>query len=169
MTTELRDIQKHVLPNGLVVITETMSHVRSVSVGVWIRNGSRREVPEENGLAHFMEHMVFKGTERRSAEEIAREMDSVGGHLDAFTSKESVCFNAKVLDEHLPLAFDVLSDLVLRPRFSENDIAKEKQVILEEIRMEEDNPESVAHETLVQNFWSGHPLGAPILGTRATV
>src|SRR6266436_6449215 len=96
MATETRDIQKHVLPNGLVVLTETMSHVRSVSVGVWFRNGSRREVPEENGLAHFMEHMVFKGTERRSAEAIAREMDSVGGMLDAFTSKEQICFNAKI-------------------------------------------------------------------------
>jgi len=95
MATETRDIHKHVLPNGLVVITETMSHVRSVSVGVWVRNGSRREVPEENGLAHFMEHMVFKGTERRSAEAIAREMDSVGGMLDAFTSKEQICFNAR--------------------------------------------------------------------------
>ena len=100
--TETRDIQKHVLANGLVVITETMTHVRSVSVGVWVRNGSRREVPEENGLAHFIEHMVFKGTERRSAEAIAREMDSVGGMLDAFTSKEQICFNAKVLDDHLP-------------------------------------------------------------------
>ncbi len=162
-------IGRRVLPNGLVLIAETMPHAHSVSLGIWLRAGSRAEPAALNGIAHFIEHMVFKGTERRSAEEIAREMDSVGGHLDAFTSKESVCFNAKVLDEHLPLAFDVLSDLVLRPRFSEDDIAKEKQVILEEIRMEEDNPESVAHETLVQNFWSGHPLGAPILGTRATV
>src|SRR5205809_3207283 len=110
MATEVRDIQKHALPNGLVVITETMSHVRSVSVGVWVRNGSRREVPDENGLAHFMEHMVFKGTERRSAEAIAREMDSIGGMLDAFTSKEQICFNAKVLDEHLPSAFDIIAN-----------------------------------------------------------
>src|SRR5437867_995252 len=117
MAPEIRDIQKKVLPNGLVAITETMSHVRSVSVGLWVRNGSRREIPEENGLAHFIEHMVFKGTERRSAEAIAREMDSVGGMLDAFTSKEQICFNAKVLDEHLPIAFDVIADLVLRPKF----------------------------------------------------
>ncbi len=96
MVAEQRDIQRHVLSNGLVVVTETMRHVRSVSVGVWIRNGSRREALEQNGLAHFMEHMVFKGTERRSAESIAREMDSVGGMLDAFTSKEQICFNAKV-------------------------------------------------------------------------
>src|ERR1700726_59383 len=117
MTTEPRDIRKHVLPNGLVVITETMTHVRSVSVGVWVRNGSGGEVPEENGLAHFMEHMVFKDRERRSAEAIAREMASVGGMLDAFTSKEQICFNAKVLDEHLPIAFDVIADLILRSQF----------------------------------------------------
>src|SRR3989442_14881837 len=111
MAPERPDIKKPVLPTGLVVIPETMPPVPSVSVGVWVRNGSRREVPEENGLAHFMEHMVFKGTERRSAEVIAREMDSVGGMLDAFTSKEQICFNAKILDEHLPIAFDVIADL----------------------------------------------------------
>jgi len=169
MTTEPRDIQKHVLPNGLVVITETMSHVRSVSVGVWIRNGSRREVPEENGLAHFMEHMVFKGTERRSAESIAREMDSVGGMLDAFTSKEQICFNAKVLDEHLPIAFDVIADLVLRPKFDSEDVKKERQVVLEEIKMDLDNPEYMLHEIFTRGFWPGHALGRPILGTPDTV
>jgi len=169
MTTEPRDIQKHVLPNGLVVITETMSHVRSVSVGVWIRNGSRREVPEENGLAHFIEHMVFKGTERRSAEAIAREMDSVGGMLDAFTSKEQICFNAKVLDDHLPIAFDVISDLVLRPKFDTEDVKKERQVVLEEIKMDLDNPEYMLHEIFTRNFWPGHALGRPILGTPDTV
>ena len=146
MATETRDIQKHVLPNGLVVITEPMPHVRSVSVGVWVRNGSRREIPEENGLAHFMEHMVFKGTERRSAEAIAREMDSVGGMLDAFTSKEQICFNAKILDEHLPIAFDVIADLVLRPKFDSEDVKKERQVVLEEIKMDLDNPEYLLHE-----------------------
>ena len=169
MTTEARDIQKRVLPNGLVVLTETMAHVRSVSVGVWIRNGSRREVPEENGLAHFMEHMVFKGTERRSAEEIAREMDSVGGMLDAFTSKEQICFNAKVLDEHLPIAFDVIADLVLRPKFDSEDVKKERQVVLEEIKMDLDNPEYLLHEIFTRGFWPEHPLGRPILGTPETV
>jgi predicted Zn-dependent peptidase len=112
-------IERDVLPNGLVVITEPMPHVRSASVGVWLRAGSRREPAGRAGLAHFIEHMVFKGTERRTAEQIAREMDSVGGLLDAFTEKEIVCFNAKVLDEHVPIAFDLLSDLVLRPRFDE--------------------------------------------------
>jgi predicted Zn-dependent peptidase len=169
MPTETRDIQKHVLPNGLVVITETMPHVRSVSVGIWIRNGSRREVPEENGLAHFIEHMVFKGTERRSAEMIAREMDSIGGMLDAFTSKEQICFNAKVLDEHLPIAFDVIADLVLRPLFYSEDVKKERQVVLEEIKMDMDNPEYLLHELFTSGFWPDHPLGRPILGTPRTV
>jgi predicted Zn-dependent peptidase len=169
MPTELRDIKKHVLPNGLVVITETMAHVRSVSVGLWVRNGSRRESPEENGLAHFIEHMVFKGTERRSAEAIAREMDSVGGMLDAFTSKEQICFNAKVLDEHLPIAFDVIADLILRPNFDSEDVKKEQQVILEEIKMDLDNPEYLLHEIFTRGFWPDHALGRPILGTPQTV
>lgn len=169
MATEVRDIQKQVLPNGLVAITETMSHVRSVSVGVWVRNGSRREIPEENGLAHFIEHMVFKGTERRSAEAIAREMDSVGGMLDAFTSKEQICFNAKVLDEHLPIAFDVIADLILRPKFDSEDLKKERKVVLEEIKMDLDNPEYLLHEIFTRGFWPGHPLGRPILGTPETV
>jgi predicted Zn-dependent peptidase len=169
MATEARDIQKHLLPNGLVVITETMGHVRSVSVGVWVRNGSRREAREENGLAHFIEHMVFKGTERRSAEAIAREMDSVGGMLDAFTSKEQICFNAKVLDEHLPIAFDVIADLVLRPKFDSDDVKKERQVVLEEIKMDMDNPEYLLHDIFTRGFWPEHSLGRPILGTPATV
>src|ERR1700756_1808323 len=135
-------VQRKVLPNGLVLIAEPMPHARSVSVGIWLRAGSRGEPAGLNGIAHFIEHMVFKGTSRRSAEQIAREMDSVGGLLDAFTSKEMVSFNAKVLDENLPIAFDVLSDLVLGPVFADEDIGKEKQVILEEIRMEDDNPES---------------------------
>jgi predicted Zn-dependent peptidase len=169
MPTEARDIKKHVLPNGLVVITETMSHVRSVSIGAWVRNGSRHESVEENGLAHFIEHMVFKGTERRSAEAIAREMDSVGGMLDAFTSKEQICFNAKVLDEHLPIAFDVIADLILRPNFDSEDVKKERQVILEEIKMDLDNPEYLLHEIFTRGFWPEHALGRPILGTPETV
>jgi len=169
MVTNARDIHRHVLPNGLVVITETMQNVRSVSVGIWIRNGSRREIPSENGLAHFLEHMVFKGTERRSAEDIAREMDSVGGMLDAFTSKEQICFNAKVLDEHLPIAFDVLADLVLRPKFDSDDVKKERQVVLEEIKMDLDNPEYLLHDIFTRGFWPDHSLGRPILGTPETV
>jgi len=169
MVSNARDIHRHVLPNGLVVITETMQHVRSVSVGIWVRNGSRREIPAENGLAHFLEHMVFKGTARRSAEDIAREMDSVGGNLDAFTSKEQICFNAKVLDEHLPIAFDVIADLVLRPRFNSDDVKKERQVVLEEIKMDLDNPEYLLHDIFTRGFWPDHSLGRPILGTPETV
>jgi predicted Zn-dependent peptidase len=169
MVSNVRDIHRHTLPNGLVVITETMQHVRSVSVGIWVRNGSRREVQSENGLAHFMEHMVFKGTERRSAEDIAREMDSVGGMLDAFTSKEQICFNAKVLDEHLPIAFDVIADLVLRPKFDSDDVRKERQVVLEEIKMDLDNPEYLLHDIFTRGFWPAHSLGRPILGTPETV
>jgi predicted Zn-dependent peptidase len=169
MVSNARDIHRHALPNGLVVITETMQHVRSVSVGIWVRNGSRREVLSENGLAHFLEHMVFKGTERRSAEHIAREMDSVGGMLDAFTSKEQICFNAKVLDEHLPIAFDVLADLVLRPKLDSDDVKKERQVVLEEIKMDLDNPEYLLHDLFTRGFWPDHSLGRPILGTPETV
>ena len=169
MVSNARDIHRHVLPNGLVVITETMQNVRSVSVGIWVRNGSRRETPADNGIAHFLEHMVFKGTERRSAEDIAREMDSVGGMLDAFTSKEQICFNAKVLDEHLPIAFDVLADLVLRPKFDSDDVKKERQVVLEEIKMDLDNPEYLLHDIFTRGFWPDHALGRPILGTPETV
>jgi predicted Zn-dependent peptidase len=169
MVSNVRDIHRHVLPNGVVVITETMQHVRSVSVGIWVRNGSRREVLSENGLAHFLEHMVFKGTERRTAEDIAREMDSVGGMLDAFTSKEQICFNAKVLDEHLPIAFDVLADLMQRPKFDSEDLKKERQVVLEEIKMDLDNPEYLLHDIFTRGFWPNHSLGRPILGTPETV
>src|SRR5579884_3953563 len=164
-----RDIERTVLPNGVRVITEQMPHVRSVSVGVWIGTGSREEELHETGLSHFIEHMLFKGTKNRSSEEIARSVDSIGGGLDAFTSKELVSYSAKTLDEHLPLAFEILSDLVLNPLFREEDIEKEKSVILEEIKMEADQPEFVLHETFLSNFWKGHTLGKPILGTKDTV
>ena len=125
-TTPVREIETTTLPNGIRVITEAMPHVRSVSVGIWVGSGSRSETPEQNGISHFIEHMLFKGTTRRSAEDIARSVDSIGGNLDAFTAKELVCFNTKVLDQHLSLAFDVLTDLVLHPLFHEEDIDKEK-------------------------------------------
>jgi predicted Zn-dependent peptidase len=146
-----------------------MPSVRSVSLGIWIGTGSRVEKGVENGISHFIEHMVFKGTKNRSAEDIARSVDSIGGGLDAFTSKELVSFNTKVLDEHLPIALDVLSDMVLNPLFREDDIEKEKGVILEEIKSEADQPEFVLHEMFISNFWKGHGLGRPILGTRETV
>ncbi len=141
----IRDIETTTLDNGIRVITEQMAHVRSVSLGVWIGTGSRRESSDENGISHFIEHMVFKGTKNRSAEDIARSVDSIGGGLDAFTAKEMVSYNTKVLDEHLPLAFDVLADLVLCPLFRAEDIEKEKGVILEELKMEVDNPEYLLH------------------------
>ena len=169
MVEELRNIRREVLPNGLTVITEQMEHIRSISIGIWVKAGSRDEDPQWNGISHFIEHMVFKGTKNRSAEQIARQVDSIGGNMDAFTAKECICFNVKVLDEHLPVALDVLSDLVLNPVFDVQDIGRERGVILEEIKMEEDNPDYLVHEIFTQNFWKDHPLGKPILGTRDTV
>jgi len=167
--SDARDIEKTVLPNGVRVVTEPMPHVRSVSVGIWIGTGSRRETPEENGISHFLEHIFFKGTATRTAEQIARSVDSIGGNLDAFTAKELVSFSTKVLDAHLPQAFDVLSDLVVHPLMRPEAIEKEKGVILEELKMEADNPEYLVHEIFSSNFWKDHPLGKPILGTKETV
>src|SRR6201988_2460474 len=169
MGEELRNIHRQVLPSGLTIISEEMKHIRSVSIGIWIKTGSRDEEPQWNGISHFIEHMVFKGTRNRSAEAIARQGDSIGGNLDAFTAKECVCFNIKVLDEHLPIALDVLSDLVLNPVFANDAIVRERRVILEEIKMDEDSPEYLVHEIFTQNFWKDHPLGKPILGTKETV
>jgi predicted Zn-dependent peptidase len=169
MNLENRRVEQTTLPNGLVVVTETMPHVRSVSAGIWIRTGSRSETPELGGITHFIEHMVFKGTSRRKAEDIAREVDSVGGMVDAFTAKEMTCFNTRVLDEHLDAVFDVLADMVLDPQFPVEEIDRERSVILEEIRMVEDNPEDLVHEMFSKNLWGSHPLGRPILGTAGTV
>ena len=164
-----REIEFATLPNGLKVITEHMPHVRSVSVGIWIGTGSRRETAKQNGISHFIEHMLFKGTTHRTAEQLAREVDSMGGNLDAFTAKELVCYNIKVLDEHLDRGFEILSDLVLNPLFQPEDIEKEKGVILEELKMEVDNPEYLIHEMYCGTFWRGHPLGRSILGTKETI
>ena len=169
MVEEKRNIHREVLPNGLTVLTEEMQHIRSVSIGIWIKTGSRDEDLQWNGISHFIEHMVFKGTKHRSAEEIARQVDSIGGNMDAFTAKECVCFNVKVLDDHLPIAMDVLSDLVLNPVFDGADITRERGVILEEIKMDEDSPDYLVHEIFTQNCWKDHPLGKPILGTKETV
>jgi predicted Zn-dependent peptidase len=167
--TPARSIRRTRLPNGLLVLTESIPHVRSVSMGVWIDSGSRDESLDLNGISHFVEHMVFKGTTSRSAHQFAREADAIGGNLDAFTGKEAICFNIKVLDEHITPALDLLSDLVLHPTFTPEDIAREQGVILEEIKMDEDNPDYLVHETFTQNFWKGHSLGRPILGTVRTV
>jgi len=169
MAREVRSIRRQALANGLTVITEQMPHIRSASIGIWLETGSRDEDPEWNGISHFIEHMVFKGTKHRTAEEIARQVDSIGGNMDAFTAKECICFNVKVLDEHVPTALDILSDLVLNPNFDAADIVRERGVILEEIKMDEDNPDYLVHEIFTQNFWKDHPLGKPILGTKETV
>jgi predicted Zn-dependent peptidase len=162
-------IVRDVLDNGLRILTEPMRQVRSVSIGVWLARGSRHETAEQSGIAHFVEHMLFKGTATRSAEDIAQAIDSIGGQLDAFTAKEYASYYIKVLDEHLPRALDVLSDLVLNPAFNADDVEREKKVILEEIKMVEDTPDDLVHELFTQGFWEDHPLGRPILGTRETV
>jgi predicted Zn-dependent peptidase len=146
-----------------------MPHVRSVSIGVWLARGSRHEPQEQSGIAHFVEHMLFKGTSTRTAEDIAQAIDSIGGQMDAFTAKEYASYYIKVLDEHLPLAVDVLADIVMRPAFSPDDIEREKKVVLEEIKMVEDTPDDLVHELFTENFWADHPLGRPILGTKETV
>jgi len=169
MTTNERNLRRTVLPNGLIVLTERMDHLRSVAMGVWIKSGSRCEPAESNGISHFVEHMLFKGTRSRTAQHIAREMDSIGGNLDAFTGKETICFNVKSLAEHVPIALDVLTDLVLNPVFAAADIERERGVILEEIKIDEDNPDVLVHELFTQSFWKDHPLGWPILGTSKTV
>ena len=165
----MQNVQKELLSNGLTVITEAMTAVRSVSIGIWVKTGSRAESESENGITHFLEHMVFKGTTHRSAEEIARSADSIGGHLDAFTAKELTSFSIKVLDEHVPRAFDILSDLLKNPLLRSEDITKESQVIQEEIKMVEDTPDDLVHEIFTQNYWPHHALGRPILGTRGTI
>ncbi len=157
------------LDNGIRLLTERMTQVRSISIGVWLTRGSRHETAERGGIAHFVEHMLFKGTTTRSAEDIAQAIDSIGGQLDAFTAKEYASYYIKVLDEHLPLAIDILSDIVMNPAFSAEDIEREKKVVVEEIKMVEDTPDDLVHELFTQGFWADHPLGRPILGTRETV
>ncbi|MEK7221356.1 MAG: pitrilysin family protein [candidate division NC10 bacterium] len=152
-----------------MVLTEQMPQVRSVSMGVWVKVGSRYEKAERAGISHFIEHLLFKGTQSRSAEEIAQAIDSVGGTLDAFTSRENTCLYAKVLGEHLPLAVDLLSDLLLYPRLDPEDIERERRVVLEEIKMVEDDPDDLIHDLFAQQLWRDHPLGRPVLGSRDTL
>ena len=167
--TNNSSFQKTTLDNGVVVLTEKMQHVRSVALGVWVRCGSRVEPPELNGISHFIEHTVFKGTSKRTMLEIAAETDSLGGQVDAFTSKELVGYSARVTDDNLPRAFELISGIALDPIFPEDELRKEANVILEEIRMDEDNPEYLAQEIFTKSFWPDHPLGRAILGTQETV
>jgi len=162
-------IRKQKLPNRLTLITESIPHVRSVSIGVWLKRGSRHEPASLNGISHFIEHLVFKGTETRSAREIALAMDSVGGQMDAFTTKEYTCFYAKVLDEHLPETVDLLSDIVLHPKFDPEEVERERKVVLEEIRMVEDTPDELVYDLFAAHFYGGNPLGRPIQGTAKTL
>jgi predicted Zn-dependent peptidase len=162
-------IVKETLENGLTLVTESMPGVRSVAVGVWLKRGSRHERPEQTGISHFIEHMVFKGTRNRSAERIAEEMDSIGGHMDAFTAKEYASFHLKVLDEHLPVAVDILGDIVMNPLFDPSEMTREKKVIFEEINMVEDTPDDLVMELFAEAFWPGHPLGRSILGSKRSL
>ncbi len=161
--------RKTVLPGGIRVVTEFLAHVRSVAVGIWVETGSRVEPVERGGISHLIEHLVFKGTENRSAEDIARAIDSVGGQLDAFTAKEHTCFYVSVLDEHLELATDLLADVLLRSRFAADDIEREKAVVFQEMKMVEDTPDDLVHDLFAERVWPGHPLGRPILGRREVV
>ncbi|NJD68555.1 MAG: insulinase family protein [candidate division NC10 bacterium] len=160
---------RQVLPNGMVVLSERMPAVKSATIGVWVRVGSRDEAAEAAGISHFIEHMLFKGTGRRSAQEIAAAIDAVGGTLDAFTSRETTCFYAKVLGEHLPLAIDLLSDTFLHSNLDPKDIERERDVVLQEIKMVEDTPDDLVHDLFAEAIWSDHPVARPILGRKETV
>jgi predicted Zn-dependent peptidase len=157
------------LPNGIRVVSEELPALGSVTVGIWVENGSRYERPEEAGISHFLEHLFFKGTERRTAAQIAEEIDAVGGVLNAFTGKEYTCYYAKVLDEHLPLALDLLADVFTCSKFAEEEIERERSVIIQEISQIEDTPDDYVHDLFTQAFWQGHPLARPIAGTAASV
>jgi predicted Zn-dependent peptidase len=163
------EYRKSVLSNGIRVVTERMPHVRSVAVGIWVDTGSRNEPPGRGGISHLIEHLVFKGTASRTAEEIARTMDSVGGQMDAFTAKEHTCFYVQVLDEHLPLAVSLLTDILLNPLFAADELEREKSVVLQEIKMVEDTPDDLIHDLYAARAWAGHPLALPILGQREDV
>jgi len=162
-------VRKSVLPNGIRVLTEALPEFTSATLGIWVENGSAYEPPELNGISHFLEHIFFKGTERRTAKEIAEAIDGVGGVLNAFTGKEYTCYYAKVLREDLPLALDVLSDLFLHSTFLEEEIERERGVILSEILESEDSPDDHVHMVFDRAFWPGHPLSLPITGTAQTV
>jgi predicted Zn-dependent peptidase len=161
--------EKTVLDNGVKILSERLPHVRSVSLGIWIDAGSRDEEPGENGIAHFIEHMIFKGTRRRSSLDIARELDAVGGLSNAFTGKENTCVHARVLERDLPGIIDIFSDLLLQSVFDSNEIYREKQVVLQEISMVEDTPEEYIHLLHGRHCWPDHPIGMSVLGSGETV
>ncbi|MDA8098420.1 MAG: pitrilysin family protein, partial [Nitrospiraceae bacterium] len=161
--------RKDTLSNGIRVVSESMPKVRSVSIGIWVKVGSRHEQPEVGGVSHFIEHMFFKGTQKRTAKDIATEIDSLGGEMNAFTSQETTTYYVKVLDEHLAAGIDILSDILLGSKFDPQEMEKERKVILEEIKMVEDTPDDYIHELFTGTVWQGNPLGRPILGTKETI
>lgn len=160
---------KTTLANGLIIVSESIPHYHSVSIGVWIRSGSRQENKNNNGIAHFLEHLMFKGTKRRSAREIARSLESVGGYLNAFTSKEQTCYYVEVLDSQLPRAVDILTDMVCHSLFSPRDIERERQVILDEIDSVQDTPDDLVQDIFMEKLYPENSLGYPILGTKETI
>lgn len=162
-------VEREILADGLTLLFEDVPGVKSAAIGVWLRMGSRHEPARLSGICHFLEHLVFKGTETRTAREISLLTDRIGGNLDAFTTKEMTTFYARVLDEHLPLAIDLLSDIVRHPRFDAEELERERHVILEEIRMVNDSPEERLYDLFCETFWAGHPLGRSIQGTEKTV
>ncbi|OEH92328.1 M16 family metallopeptidase [Bacillus solimangrovi] len=162
-------IKKYTCQNGLRIVLENIPTVRSVAIGIWVGTGSRNETIENNGISHFLEHMFFKGTKTRSSKEIAESFDSIGGQVNAFTSKEYTCFYAKVLDDHASFALDVLADMFFNSTFDEEELKKEKNVVLEEIKMYEDTPDDIVHDLLSRASYGEHALGYPILGTEETL
>jgi predicted Zn-dependent peptidase len=162
-------INKTLLPNGVKIISRKLPHLRSISMGVWVNVGARDESDRENGLSHFIEHMIFKGTARRSAYQIAKEFDAIGGHTNAFTSMEHTCYHAKVLDNHMETMVDILTDIFLNSSFDPQEVERERPVICQEIGMLEDAPEEYVHLLSGHNFWGDHPLGRSILGTRENI
>jgi len=163
------EYKKTQLPNGIRIVTESLPHVRSISVGVWLDVGSRDEDERNNGISHFIEHMVFKGTEKFTSQQIARSIESVGGYLNAFTTKEHTCYYARILDDHIEKALEVLSELVQHPQFDPKEIEKERGVILEELKNIEDDPDDLIHDYLDANVYYKHPLGFPIIGKEGNI
>src|SRR5438270_5924845 len=169
MSSNLKNVSRYVLPSGLTILIETLPYVRSVALGYYLRSGSAVESEEHSGASHFLEHLVFKGTATRSTSDIAKVIDILGGDVDAFTGKEYTSFYCHVLDEQVQIALGLLTDIVIAPRFTDDDLEVERGVILEEIKMVEDTPDDLVHEIFVTAFWPDHPLGRPILGTEETV
>ena len=157
------------LDNGIRVALESISYVRSISFGIWVKNGSRNELPQENGVSHYIEHMMFKGTKSRTARQIAEEMDALGGQINAYTTKEYTCYHTRVLDKHIDRALDVMSDMLLHPLIAQEEVQKERNVITEEIYMYDDAPEELVHDALQDAIWRDTSLGMPILGTEETI